>query len=110
MKTNETNFLIECLIERDGPTEMIVPGDTKKYMFSKNEAGDYVCPVVLRKHREYLLGLSDFRVYEAAVEKSETPDSQGVLKNPESERVFHSGRGGKREGAGRPRTKGSREV
>lgn len=54
--------LIECLIERDGPTEMNLHKAT--YLFEKNELGDYVCEVLSGDHRKHLLSLPDFRIYQ----------------------------------------------
>ena len=54
-------FMVECLIERDGPTAISVDGHT--YVFEKNKAGDYVCRVENKYHRKYLLALPDFRIY-----------------------------------------------
>jgi hypothetical protein len=55
--------LIECLIERDGPTEMNLHKAT--YLFEKNELGDYVCEVLSGDHRKHLLSLKpDFRIYQ----------------------------------------------
>ncbi len=54
--------LIECLIERDGPTEISLKTDT--YLFEKNELNDYVCQVLSGDHRRHFLSLLDFRIYQ----------------------------------------------
>ena len=54
--------LIECLIERDGPTEISLETDT--YLFEKNELNDYVCQVLSGDHRRHFLSLPDFRIYQ----------------------------------------------
>ena len=54
--------LIECLIERDGPTEISLKTDT--YLFEKNELNDYVCQVLSGDHRRHFLSLPDFRIYQ----------------------------------------------
>jgi hypothetical protein len=54
-------MLIECLIEREGPTAMTLGSFT--YLFRENDHGHKVCPVNSREHREYLMGLKDFRPY-----------------------------------------------
>jgi hypothetical protein len=56
-----TGLLIECLIQRDGPTWLTL--DRFQYVFEKNEHGHAVAEVNSRSHREYLLSLPDFRVY-----------------------------------------------
>ena len=54
--------LIECLIERDGTTEISLKHET--YRFEKNRLGDNVCLVLNGDHRKYLLFLPDFRIYQ----------------------------------------------
>ena len=54
--------LIECLIERDGSTEISLKTDT--YLFEKNELNDYVCQVLSGDHRRHFLSLPDFRIYQ----------------------------------------------
>ena len=71
--------LIECLIERDGPTEMNLHKAT--YLFDKNELGDYVCEVLSGDHRKYLLSLPDFRIYqEHLAPKKEFTDEEESFK------------------------------
>lgn len=53
--------VVECLIERDGPTIITLSRNT--YKFEKNEAGHPVCLVMLKEHRDYLEGLGDYRIY-----------------------------------------------
>ena len=53
--------VVECLIERDGPTVMSL--GRNQYEFEKNEAGHAVCLVMLQDHRDYLEKLDDFRIY-----------------------------------------------
>lgn len=62
--------LIECLIERDGMTEINLNQFT--YRFEKNELGDYVCEVLSGDHRKHLLSLPDFRIYQE--DKLPTPE------------------------------------
>ena len=54
--------VVECLIERDGPTEIVI-GNTR-YKFEKNAAGHYICKVPWREHRDHFLKLGDFRLYQ----------------------------------------------
>ena len=54
--------LIECLIKRDGPTEISLKTDT--YLFEKNKLNDYVCQVLSGDHRRHFLSLLDFRIYQ----------------------------------------------
>jgi|WetSurMetagenome_2_1015567.scaffolds.fasta_scaffold09068_3 hypothetical protein len=56
-----TGLLIECLIQRDGPTWLTL--DRFQYVFEKNEHGHAVAEVNSRSHRDYLLSLPDFRIY-----------------------------------------------
>jgi len=72
--------LIECLIERDGPTEMNLHKAT--YRFEKNELGDYVCEVLSSDHRKHLLSLPDFRIYqeEKAPEKDFTDEEDSFMR------------------------------
>ena len=58
-------MVIQCLIKRDGPTHMNLNGFS--YAFEKNQHGHYVAEVNSREHREYLMGLPDFKVYETPV-------------------------------------------
>ncbi|MBC2712869.1 MAG: hypothetical protein HGJ94_18325 [Desulfosarcina sp.] len=53
--------VIECLIQRDGPTVLTLGKRT--YTFEDNENGDCVCEVLSSEHRQYLLKLPDFRIY-----------------------------------------------
>lgn len=53
--------VVECLIERDGPTVITLGRNT--YKFEKNKAGHSVCLVMLKEHREYLISLGDYRIY-----------------------------------------------
>jgi hypothetical protein len=53
--------VVECLIERDGPTSITLSRNT--YEFKKNDAGHSVCLVSLREHRNHLVKLPDFRIY-----------------------------------------------
>jgi len=53
--------VVECLIERDGPTTISLGRST--YVFEKNDAGHYVCLVGMKEHRNYLTSLPDFRIY-----------------------------------------------
>lgn len=53
--------VVECLIKRDGPTEITL--NTNRYKFKKNELGDYVCAVMRKDHRNHLINLPDFRIY-----------------------------------------------
>ena len=46
--------------------------NSKKYTFKKNEAGRYTCKIVWREHRDYLLSLADFRLYQN--EKAPDPE------------------------------------
>ena len=55
-------YYIECLIQRDGPTEMYLDGT--RYLFEKNEVGHYVCLVQRDDHRKYLRSLGTFRIYQ----------------------------------------------
>jgi hypothetical protein len=65
-------MLIECITKRDSHTEMNLRG--VRYLFSKNEHGHYVCPVLVGGDREYLLALKDdFRLYEPP--KEEVPQN-----------------------------------
>lgn len=60
-------MLIECLIKRDGPTEVIVGG--LKYVFSSNAYGDYVGDVVNDGAAEFLLSMPNlYRRYEPSFE------------------------------------------
>ena len=59
-------MVIQCLIQRDGPTHMNLNGFS--YTFKENEHGHYVAEVNSREHREYLLSLPDFKAYEAPIE------------------------------------------
>jgi hypothetical protein len=52
-------MLIECLIQRDGPTHITI--DRFQYTFEKNEHGQAIAEVNSRSHRDYLLSLPDFR-------------------------------------------------
>ena len=73
--------LIECLIERDGPTEMNLHKAT--YLFEKNELGDYVCEVLSGDHRKHLLSLKpDFRIYqeEKAPPKDFTDEEDSFMR------------------------------
>lgn len=54
-------MLIECLIEREGYTDVTL--QRSKYEFKRNEHGDQVCDVLSASHSEYLLKLPDFRIY-----------------------------------------------
>ena len=71
--------LIECLIERDGPTEISLKTDT--YLFEKNELNDYVCQVLSGDHRRHFLSLPDFRIYqEHLAPDKEFPDDEMSFK------------------------------
>ena len=72
-------MLIECLIERDGPTEIVI--NKFKYMFEKNDKGHYVCEVFSEEHRKWLLRETrSFKVYEPQKKKKpkqpKTPQSK----------------------------------
>jgi len=67
-------LLIECLIERDGPTTVTL--HCHQYEFKKNGAGHSVCEVALKEHRAHLLKLGDFRIYD-----DNSGDSKKIDKN-----------------------------
>lgn len=54
--------MIECLIERDGPTLMRI--GTMTYCFDRNDLGGYVCEVLSHAHRKHLVNLDSFRTYQ----------------------------------------------
>jgi len=54
--------IVECLIERDGPTYVRLQGYL--YKFEKNELGDAVCRVANEDHRRYLCSLPEYRIYQ----------------------------------------------
>ena len=56
--------VIECTINRNGPTQMNL--EKASYMFEKNKLGDYVCEVLSSAHRKHLLAIPEFRVYKMA--------------------------------------------
>ena len=56
-------YMVECLIERDGPTEMYLDGE--RYNFAKNDQGHYVCLVQRNDHRKHLTSMNDFRIYQS---------------------------------------------
>jgi hypothetical protein len=56
-------YMVQCLIERDGPTEMVLEG--VRYLFARNECGHYVCNVQRNDHRKYLCSLGTFKIYQA---------------------------------------------
>lgn len=55
--------LIECVIERDGPTQMQL--GKASYVFEENALGDYVCEVLSQAHRKHLLSIPEFRIYQS---------------------------------------------
>lgn len=54
--------MIECRIERDGPTQINL--GKASYMFEKDGEGHYVCEVLSQDHRKHLLLIPGFCVYE----------------------------------------------
>lgn len=79
-------MIIECLIKREGPTEIIINGF--KYMFKKNDAGHYVAPVLSGEHRAWMLRDSQsFREYnpEKDYPGRDAPEkAEPVTKNDDS--------------------------
>lgn len=92
---------IQCLIERDGDTEMRLA--LSCYRFKKNDKGHAVCNVLNGQHSDYLLGLKgDFREYkeekeeqivETIVEdkKVELPTSDNVSLDDKIKNLWESG-------------------
>lgn len=77
--------LIECLIERDGPTEISLNTDT--YLFEKNELNDFVCQVLSADHRRYFLSLPDFRIYQEWLSPVEEFSSEEMRFKQQWERL-----------------------
>lgn len=67
-------MLMECLIKRDGDTEVTVGGIP--YRFSKNEHGHMVCDVVSDGAVSYLKSLPFYRPYEPPEEKADDTDDE----------------------------------
>ena len=61
-------MLIECLIQREGPTHVSING--VQYRFDKNDLGHSVCDVTSKDHASWLVKF---------------PASYRVYKNPEDE-------------------------
>lgn len=55
-------YMVECTIERDGPTEIYQDG--VRYFFEKNACGHYVCLVQRNDHRKRLCSIDGFRIYQ----------------------------------------------
>jgi len=69
------NNMIECIIKRDGPTQVNIEGF--QHTFLKNEEGRYVCQIHSPHHREWLLGFP--QMYREYV--PDPPKLPGVPKN-----------------------------
>jgi hypothetical protein len=78
------NYLVECLIEREGDTTVIVGGMT--YLFKKNEQGHSVCDVVNRGHYNAFVGKMG-RLYRAYRPDEDYPeqDQEPVVEPDEPE-------------------------
>lgn len=55
-------MLIQCLIERQGPSKSKIDGT--QYLFEENEFGHKVCEIPNEDHGKYLLRFSWFKLYE----------------------------------------------
>lgn len=75
------NYMVECLIERDGDTTVIVAGMT--YLFKKNEQGHSVCDVVNRGHYNAFVGKMGphYRAYRPEEDYQEQ-DQEPVVVEP----------------------------
>lgn len=69
-------MLIECLIQRDGDTEIRLA--LSYYKFKKNKTGHAVCDVGNKQHSDYLLGLGDFKEYKEGVVTTDEIPPQGL--------------------------------
>jgi len=76
--------LIECLIDRDGPTTINDGGF--KFVFKENEAGHCVCDVLAGGVVRRLLSFSWFRKYQPDVDYRDTlPAPDAVVVEPPCE-------------------------
>lgn len=71
-------MMIQCLIQRDGPTEVVYDGF--KYRFVKNDLGHLVCNVLNADHVKRFLNFpKSFRKYDP--ERNTIASIPGILKN-----------------------------
>ncbi len=78
---NTDPSMIECLIKRSGPTHVSL--GYSDYVFTRNKAGRKVTQVLDQGHRDYLLALKDYQIYDgptdAEVEAAQSnPDEFGL--------------------------------
>jgi len=64
---NQDPAMVECHIRRMGPTHVNIQGFD--YVFQKNKAGRKVCKVLNAGHKNYLLGLKDFSIYDGPTDE-----------------------------------------
>ena len=74
--------MVECLIKRDGPTEVVAGGF--KYIFEKNAAGHSVCDVVNDGVRKFLFEFGGGTMYREYKPGEDYKDAQGDANQPAS--------------------------
>lgn len=74
------NYMVECLIKREGDTEVIVAG--MRYLFKRNDAGHSVCDVVNYGHYKAFVEKmgSHYRAYKPGDDYPES-EQEDVFKN-----------------------------
>ena len=77
-------MLIECLIEREGPTHININGFD--YSFKANEHGHSVCQVNSGEHRAWLFRSKNFRPYEPPVPEQQAEQEGHDAKCPTDDR------------------------
>lgn len=77
------NYMVECLIEREGDTEVIVAG--MRYLFKRNAAGHSVCDVVNYGHYKAFVEKmgSHYRAYKPGDDYPES-EQEDVFKNEDA--------------------------
>jgi len=70
--------MIECTIERDGPTTINDGGFT--FVFKENDAGHRVCNVLSDGTADRLLNFAWFRKYRPDIDYADKPESQAPGK------------------------------
>jgi len=67
-------MLLECLIKREGPTEVNYFGF--KYLFDDDGTGAKVCDVNSEEHRKQLISTGYYRIYDPTVRKQVEKDEK----------------------------------
>lgn len=75
-------MLMEALFSRGGmPIHHRINGFN--YVFTRNDDGDFVCPVLSGEHRQMMIQGGNFRRYEPKVREPEAKDAPLITTRPE---------------------------